>query len=62
MSRAFLGAPHFSRSRAELNGPDGLIEQRLDPFAIIELTKKWGLNVFENNPRIRLFLERRCDA
>jgi hypothetical protein len=26
--------------RAELNGADGLIEQRLDPLAIIELTKK----------------------
>jgi hypothetical protein len=27
-------------SHTELNGADGLIEQRLDPLAIIELTKK----------------------
>jgi hypothetical protein len=45
---AELGCPGFlarrasfpTVRRAELNGADGLIEQRLDPLAIIELIKK----------------------
>jgi hypothetical protein len=56
------GASFSIALRAELNRADGRIEQRRDPFAIIESTKKGDLNVLENDPRIGFLLERRCNA